>query len=74
MLLNLNKKSWTNSLRNLDFKDQHQETIDTVKELARLTTEYNKWIQDEIKKTKEELIVSQVGKMNPKAHLKSTIE
>lgn len=74
MLLNLNKKSWTNSLRNLDFKDQQEKTVETVKELARLTSEYNKWIQDEIKKTKEELVVSQVGKMNPKAHLANTID
>ncbi len=74
MLLNLNKKSWTNSLRNLDFKDQQTEINDAMKGLAKLTSEYDKWIQDEIKKTKEELVVSQVGKMNPKAHLTTTIE
>jgi hypothetical protein len=37
--------------------------------MARLTGEYNKWIQEEIKKTKEEFIVSSVGKLNPKNHL-----
>jgi hypothetical protein len=37
--------------------------------MAKLTGEYNKWIQEEIKKTKEEFVVSSVGKMNPKSHL-----
>ena len=42
--------------------------------MARLTTEYNKWIQEEIKKTKEEFIVSSVGKLNPKNHLTHKID
>jgi hypothetical protein len=37
--------------------------------MAKLTAEYNKWIQEENKKTKEEFIVSSVGKLNPKVHL-----
>lgn len=46
----------------------------SLKEMARLTNEYNKWIQEENKKTKEEFIVSSVGKMNPKNHLTHGIE
>ena len=30
---------------------------------------YNKWIQEETKKTTEEFLVASVGKMNPKQHL-----
>jgi 26S proteasome regulatory subunit N11 len=45
-----------------------------LKEMSKLTSEYNKWIQDEIKKTKEEFIVSSVGKLNPKSHLTHAIE
>lgn len=45
-----------------------------MKEMARLTQEYDKWIQEEIKKSREELVVSQVGKMNPKVHLENHIE
>ncbi len=74
MLLNLNKVNWGTALRNLDYLDQQAKTVDTVKELSKLTEEYNKWIQEELKKTKEELVVSQVGKMNPKNHLSQTIE
>ena len=42
--------------------------------MEKLTCEYNKWIQEEIKKTKEEFIVSSVGKMNPKNHLSQAVE
>ena len=69
MLLNLNKQNWSRAVRNQDFKEQQASTETTLKEMARLTEEYNKWIQEEIKKTREELVVSQVGKMNPKVHL-----
>lgn len=74
MLLNLNKTNWSKSVRCLDYKDQQERSESTLKEMARLTESYNKWIQEEIKKTKEELVVTQVGKMNPKVHLANHIE
>jgi 26S proteasome regulatory subunit N11 len=42
--------------------------------MVKLTGDYNKWILEENKKTKEEFIVSSVGKMNPKNHLAHGIE
>lgn len=39
-----------------------------------LTTEYNKWIQAEMKKTKKEMVVSTVGKINPALRLGQHIE
>lgn len=48
--------------------------MSTLKELVKLTGEYKKWIEEEIKKTKEEFVVSSVGKLNPKTHLMSNIE
>lgn len=74
MLLNLNKVNWGASLKNKDFKDQHSANVETLKQMSKLTAEYNKWIQEEIKKSHEEFIVSSVGKMNPKNHLSSSIE
>ena len=74
MLLNLNKVNWSHSLKNRDFKEQQSELETKLKEMAKLTAEYNKWIQEENKKTKEEFIVSSVGKLNPKNHLSSTID
>lgn len=74
MLLNLNKVNWGTSLKSRDYKDHQQENVSTLKDMAKLTAEYNKWIQEEIKKTKEEFVVSSVGKLNPKNHLLSNIE
>ena len=74
MLLNLNKVNWSHSLKNRDYKEQQEDTERIINDLAKLTSEYNKWIQEENKKTKEEFIVSSVGKLNPKNHLSSTIE
>jgi|LauGreDrversion4_2_1035121.scaffolds.fasta_scaffold571807_1 26S proteasome regulatory subunit N11 len=74
MLLNLNKVNWGQALKNRDFKEQKTDTERMLKDMAKLTGEYNKWIQEENKKTKEEFIVSSVGKMNPKNHLSHGID
>ncbi len=42
--------------------------------MAHLAELYHKWVEDEINKPKEELIVSTVGKLNPKNHLSDKIE
>jgi hypothetical protein len=44
MLLNLNKVNWSASLKNRDYADHQQKNIDTLKEMVKLTAEYNKWI------------------------------
>lgn len=74
MLLNLNKVNWSSSLKNIDYKDQQQSINDTLKDMVKLTSEYNKWIQEENKKSTEEFAVSSIGKMNPKNHLTHKIE
>lgn len=42
--------------------------------MSKLTADYNKWIQEEIKKPHEEFVVSSVGKINPKNHLSHNID
>lgn len=74
MLLNLHKVGWGQALKTPDFTEQHSRNVDTLKEMARLTADYNKWIQEETKKTRDEFVVSSVGKMNPKNHLAMKIE
>jgi len=74
MLLNLNKVNWSNSLKQKDYDAQSKSYLETMKNLKRLTKEYNNWIQEENKQTEKEFIVSSVGKMNPKNHLSSNIE
>jgi 26S proteasome regulatory subunit N11 len=74
MLLNLNKVNWGQSLKNQDFLEHTKSTNEALKDMVKLTGDYNKWILEENKKTKEEFIVSSVGKMNPKNHLTHGIE
>ena len=45
-----------------------------MKKFKKLTTDYNKWIQEENKTKLKEFNISSVGKTNPKNHLTSNIE
>jgi 26S proteasome regulatory subunit N11 len=61
-------------LKQRDYATHAQDNLDTMKNMKRLTSEYNKWILEENKQTEKEFIVSSVGKMNPKVHLMSNID
>jgi len=45
-----------------DVEKHNQNNTEILKTLVNLTKNYNSWINDEIKKTKEELVISTVGK------------
>lgn len=42
--------------------------------MSRLAKSYSNWISDEMKQTEEEFLVSTVGKVDPKRHLKMYTE
>jgi hypothetical protein len=44
MLLNLNKVNWGASLKNRNYAEHQKENVDILKEMSKLTSEYNKWI------------------------------
>lgn len=44
MLLNLNKVNWSNSLKQKEYQAHANQNLDSMKNLKRLTKEYNKWI------------------------------
>ena len=74
MLLNLQKKKWVQGLKAEDFKKREEENLKTVEEMLSLAETYNKWIQDEMKKTKQEMVVSTVGKLDPKKRLEQDVD
>ena len=74
MLLNLQKKKWVQGLKVEDFKKREDENLKTVEEMLNLAETYNKWIQDEMKKTKQEMVVSTVGKLDPKKRLEQDVD
>eukprot|EP01006_Ploeotia_vitrea_P009695 TRINITY_DN23854_c0_g1_i2.p1 TRINITY_DN23854_c0_g1~~TRINITY_DN23854_c0_g1_i2.p1 ORF type:complete len:257 (+),score=127.24 TRINITY_DN23854_c0_g1_i2:294-1064(+) len=74
MLLNLHKKMWTESLK-LKPMDKHTKSNEkTVKSLLGLVKQYNERLEQEEGKTREELEVMAVGKIDPKKHLQNDIE
>ena len=74
MLINIHKAKWVDG-----FKIENEETLSksnvgAMEKIASLTEEYNKWIQEELKKSKKELNIANVGKINPGIQLKNQIE
>lgn len=51
-------------------EEDSKKNEETMGEIRDLSKNYNKLITDEMSKTKEELIVTNVGKIDPKRHLK----
>lgn len=74
MLLNLNKENWSATYKMKDFTTQHETNLESLKKLEKLTKDYKKWILEETKQTREEFIVSSVGKLNPVTHLGNELE
>ena len=74
MLQNLDRQNWAHSLKRKDYEKEHVSAVDMLKKFKRLSSEYNKWIQEENKVKLKEFNVSSVGKMNPKNHLSRNIE
>ncbi|KAF8821008.1 proteasome regulatory subunit [Cardiosporidium cionae] len=73
MLLNLHRQKWSNPLRSEYFDSQRKTNCDIISSIKELTEKYNKSIQEELKKTPEELIVSTVGKLDSKKRLDSEV-
>jgi len=73
MLMNLHKTNWTNGLT-VDRFEQHQlQNQETVTRMLRLANEYNDRITDEEGKTAEQILVENVGKIDPKKHLETCV-
>jgi len=74
MLLNLYKKKWNEGLKLVDMEEHSKKNENKIKEMCTLAESYSKWIDMEMTKTKTEMIVSTVGKVDPKRHLQQNVE
>lgn len=74
MLLNLQKQKWVQGLKVEDFSKQEEDNLKVIDEMLTLSESYNKWIQEEMKKSKQEMIVSTVGKIDPKKRLEQDVD
>nr|CAD2198563.1 unnamed protein product [Meloidogyne enterolobii] len=74
MLLNLNKRSWMDSMM-LEKYTVHCSTNQTsVEQLLKLAKLYKKSIEEEAKMTEEQIAIKNVGKQDPKRHLGDTVD
>merc|ERR1712125_223669 len=69
MLMNLHKNNWTTGLTVNKFEDHQKSTEELVEKMLKLTKDYNERVQQEEGKTAEEVLVENVGKIDPKRHL-----
>jgi len=74
MLLNLHKKTWTKGLQVDDFEKHAKMNESKMEELLEFTKRYKEWLDDEVGKTERERAVMNVGKIDPKRHLETSVE
>jgi 26S proteasome regulatory subunit N11 len=70
MLLNLNRPKWTRSLSSRDQDRQREHSETTLKDMVSLSKLYTDMVKEELRsRSKEELAVSRVGKLDAKRRL-----
>mmetsp|Transcript_16068 Transcript_16068/g.45025 ORF Transcript_16068/g.45025 Transcript_16068/m.45025 type:complete len:310 (-) Transcript_16068:1440-2369(-) len=73
MLMNLHKRNWTTSLKLEKFEEHQESNEKVVAKMLKLTKDYNERVQQEEGKTSEEILVDNVGKIDPKRHLETSV-
>lgn len=73
MLMNLHKRNWTTGLSVEKFEDHQKTSEDLVDKMLKLTKDYNERMQQEEGKSTEEILVENVGKVDPKRHLEASV-
>jgi len=73
MLMNLHKRNWTSGLQVQKYEDHQKTTEDIVERMVKLTKDYNERVQQEEGKTVEQILVDNVGKIDPKRHLEISV-
>mmetsp|Transcript_4044 Transcript_4044/g.8119 ORF Transcript_4044/g.8119 Transcript_4044/m.8119 type:complete len:311 (+) Transcript_4044:45-977(+) len=73
MLMNLHKRNWTTGLTVEKFEDHKASNEEILDKMVKLTAAYNERIQQEEGKTVEQILVDNVGKVDPKRHLEANV-
>jgi 26S proteasome regulatory subunit N11 len=74
MLTNLYKKTWVVGLKIRQFELHSKSNHKIIATMTKRSKQYNECIKDEEGKTAEEVIVANVGKIDPKRHLETSVE
>ena len=73
MLMNLRERNWTSGLTVDRFESHHMMNEDVVERMLKLSEDYNDRIVQEEGKTADEILVENVGKVDPKKHLEMCV-
>lgn len=74
MLMNLHKKDWSDSLTLKKYDAHEQDNKKTVQAMLELAKNYSKSVDEEGELTSAQIEVKNVGKMDPKRHLKEHLD
>lgn len=74
MLTNLYKETWTTGLEARQFEIHSESNRLVIGSMSSYSRQYNECIKDEEGKTAEEILIANVGKINPKRHLGNRVE
>ena len=74
MLLNLHKSTWAAGLKVGAFDKVDADNLASIESLCNFAKEYNKRVKDESQMSKEELMIANVGKVDPKKALERDVE
>eukprot|EP00817_Percolomonadidae_sp_ATCC50343_P001008 CAMPEP_0117431960 /NCGR_PEP_ID=MMETSP0758-20121206/11505_1 /TAXON_ID=63605 /ORGANISM="Percolomonas cosmopolitus, Strain AE-1 (ATCC 50343)" /LENGTH=302 /DNA_ID=CAMNT_0005221513 /DNA_START=25 /DNA_END=929 /DNA_ORIENTATION=- len=74
MLLKVHRQPWMKGLTVNDFDKLEEKNTEKMKKLVKLAEQYTKTIHDECKRTKEENMLKNVGKLDAKSHLQQETE
>jgi 26S proteasome regulatory subunit N11 len=73
MLQNLHKRNWTAGLKVEAYEKHGENNEQIIDKMLKLTKNYNERVQSEEGKTTEQILVDNVGKIDPKRHLESEV-
>lgn len=73
MLMNLNKRNWTSGLLVEKYESHQKTNEEMVEKMLKLSKQYNERVIAEEGKTAEEILVENVGKIDPKKHLENGV-
>ena len=73
MLQNLHKRNWTAGLKVEAYEKHGENNEKIIDKMLKLTKNYNERVQSEEGKTTEQVLVDNVGKIDPKRHLESEV-
>jgi len=74
MLMNLHKKTWREGLNLTKFETHSTNNEEVLEKMLKLAEGYNKRVEEENEKSELELMVSNVGKVDPKNHLETNVQ